>query len=323
MKATAENIEKIYDYAPTEERFLDAVLNGLTQPQKQLPCKFFYDARGSRLFDAICGLDEYYPTRTELALLEDHDAEIAELIGPGAELIEFGCGSLQKVRILLAALRSPAAFVPIDISREHLVQSAEDLAAEFPALTIRPVVADYTQPLDLPIMERVRKRVGFFPGSTIGNFTRAEAVRFLRVVAGIIGTGGELLIGVDLKKDPAILHAAYNDRKGITAAFNLHILDRINRELGADFDMDSFRHKAFYSEDEGRIEMHIESLKGQTVRINGSSFDFEAGETIHTENSHKYGIEEFQACAAQAGFEPVRCWTDPKNLCSVHYLRAG
>lgn len=300
---------------------MDAVVDGLSQEQKQLPCKFFYDAEGSKLFDAICELDEYYPTRTELALLESHSGEIAELIGPGAELIEFGCGSLQKIRVLLSAVKDPAAFVPIDISREHLVQSAKDLAEEFPALTLRPVVADYTQPLDLPTMESVPKRVGFFPGSTIGNFTRPEAVRFLKVVADIVGRGGELLIGVDLKKDEATLNAAYNDQEGVTAAFNLNILERINRELGGDFDVDAFRHHAFYTKERGRIEMHIESLKDQTVRINGSSFDFEPGETIHTENSHKYGVEEFLIYAGEAGFDPVQTWTDPNNLFSIHYLR--
>ncbi|MFN3233411.1 MAG: L-histidine N(alpha)-methyltransferase [Alphaproteobacteria bacterium] len=302
---------------------MDAVVDGLSQDQKQLPCKFFYDAEGSKLFDAICELDEYYPTRTELGLLQNHCGEISDLIGPGAELIEFGCGSLQKIRILLAAMDTPAGFVPIDISREHLLLSAEDLAAEFPALSIRPVVADYTQPLDLPVQDNVAKRVGFFPGSTIGNFTREEAVRFLKVVAGILGRGGELLIGVDLKKDTAILNAAYNDQKGVTAAFNLNILERINRELGGDFDIDAFRHNAFYASDQGRIEMHIESLKDQTVKINGSSFDFESGETIHTENSHKYGVEEFVRHAGMAGFVPVQTWTDEKKLFSIHYLRVS
>ena len=318
-----EHIDIVHDFSPSEDRFMDAVLDGLSKPQKELPCKFFYDERGSQLFDQICEADEYYPTRTELAVLEEQAGEISELIGPRAALVEFGCGSLQKVRVLLSALDNPAAFVPIDISKEHLIASARDLAAEFTALRIEPVVADYTQPLILPDLGLGAKRVGFFPGSTIGNFTRDEAVAFLKVIAGILGPGGELLIGVDLKKDEAILNAAYNDGEGITAAFNLNILHRINTELGANFDLDAFRHKAFYRADQGRIEMHIESLKDQRVRINGSTIGFNEGETIHTENSHKYGIEEFKAHAAKAGFDPVRTWTDAGNLFSVHYLRVA
>ena len=302
---------------------MDAVLKGLNRPQKELACKFFYDERGSQLFDRICEVEEYYPTRTELALLEDRAGEISNLVGEGAALVEFGCGSLQKIRVLLAALNAPAAFVPIDISREHLIASVEDLAAEFPDLRIEPVVADYTQPLTLPALEDEAKRVGFFPGSTIGNFTRDEAVAFLNVVAEILGQDGELLIGVDLKKDEAILNAAYNDEEGVTAAFNLNILHRINAELGGNFDLDAFQHKAFYRADQGRIEMHIESLKNQKVRINGSTIDFTEGETIHTENSHKYSVDEFQAHAARAGFEPLRAWTDDERLFSVHYLRAA
>ena len=320
---SVELIEEIHDFSVEKKPFMDAVLDGLAKSQKELPCKFFYDERGSQLFDQICELDEYYPTRTELALLEDRAEEISTLIGHGAALVEFGCGSLQKVRILLEALDEPAAFIPIDISKEHLIASAQDLASQFPALRIEPVVADYTQPLQLPDLEHAPKRVGFFPGSTVGNFTRDEAVAFLKVVADIVGEGGELLIGVDLKKDEAILNAAYNDREGVTAAFNLNILHRINAELGADFDLSAFSHKAFYSADMGRIEMHIESLKDQQVKINGSTIGFSEGETIHTENSHKYGVEEFKSHAFRAGFESICTWTDNDDLFSVHYLRAA
>ena len=263
----------------SSKAFLDDVFRGLEQPQKELPCKYFYDETGSLLFDAICGLDEYYPTRTETALLEAHGAEMADLIGPGVCLIEFGCGSLVKTRLLLDALVRLAAFVPIDISDGHLTRSAAELAAEHEGLKVLPVAADFTQPIDLPEQagESAARRVGFFPGSTIGNFDHPSAIRFLRHVAEMVGKGGGLLIGVDLKKDEDILIRAYDDRAGVTAAFNLNIIERINRELGGDFDPGAFRHLALYNGEKGRIEMHLVSRKDQKVTIQDRAFRFQDG----------------------------------------------
>ena len=318
-----QNIDDVQDYAPKQDDFSEQVAEGLAREPKQLPCKFFYDERGSKLFDAICALDEYYPTRTEEGLLRDNGAEIAALMGSRAELIEFGCGSLKKVRTLLEAMDEPARFVPIDISKEHLVSAAEDLAKDFPDLAITPVCADFSEPIPLPNGangHETGKTVGFFPGSTIGNFSRPDAVGFLRTVAEIVGEGGDLVIGVDLKKDEDVLNAAYNDSEGVTAEFNLNLLKRINRELGADFDLASFEHEAYYAVDEGRIEMHLKSTRDQEVAVAGDTFRFEAGETIHTENSYKYGLDEFRDHAVQAGFTPVDSWVDDDRLFSVHYL---
>ena len=315
--------ETFQDQSPTDHAFYRDVIDGLSQTQKSLPCKYFYDERGSQLFDQICTLEEYYPTRTELGLLEQYGAEIAARVGPGASMVEFGCGSLQKIRILLAALEAPQRFIPIDISREHLLASAEALAADFPSLEIAPLCADYTQPLDVPLADDGSKRVGFFPGSTIGNFDHEEAVAFMSVMADLLGQGGELIIGVDLKKPESILHAAYNDAQGVTAAFNLNILERINRELDGEFDLKQFRHDARYLPDEGRIEMHIASTTDQQVKVNGHVFSFAADETIHTENSHKYGLEEFIDLAGKAGFVPVTHWVDAEDLFSIHYLRVA
>jgi dimethylhistidine N-methyltransferase len=314
-------VDRFRDFSVEQKAFHSDVVEGLGEAQKSLPCKYFYDEAGSRLFDAICELEEYYPTRTELGLLQAHGQDIAALAGEGIELIEFGCGSLQKIRVLLSAMTQLEYFVPIDISREHLLASAQRLSEDFPGLTITPLCADYTQPLVLDDPEGLQKRIGFFPGSTIGNFTRQAAVDFLRVIAGILGIGGELIIGVDLKKDHSILHAAYNDSQGITADFNLNILKRINRELDGQFDLNAFRHLAEYNDGPGRIEMHLESLQDQTVLLGDQSFTFRTGERIHTENSHKYSIEEFVALAGEAGLEPMECWADQNDLFSVHYLR--
>jgi len=312
-----------HDFHPEVEDFKSAVEAGLARTPKELPCKFFYDERGSKLFDAICALDEYYPTRTEIALLQANARRIAELIGENCQLIEFGSGSSVKVRILLDALKSVAAYTPVDISREHLLKSAADLARAFPDLEVIAVCADYTRPFTVP---RPRanpdaRRVVFFPGSTIGNFTPDHAHEFLTATAKVAGPGGGLLIGIDLKKDPKILDAAYNDHEGVTAAFNLNLLQRINRELGADFDLSSWRHHARYDEGAGRIEMHLVSQRRQAVHLNGSTFSFGAGETIHTENSYKYGLDEFRALGRAAGLTPVEAWTDPRALFSVHFFR--
>ena len=313
------------DLGPDAADFRDAVLRGLAQRQKALPAKFLYDEEGSRLFQKITRLEAYYPTRTETKLLRDHRQEMADLIGPGAILVEFGAGSLEKIRILLGAMDNPAAFVPIDISRSHLIKSAAELAREFPDLAIRPVVADFAKALSIEAVEggENAKRIGFFPGSTIGNFAHPEATGLLASIAGLVRPGGELLIGVDLKKDREILLGAYNDHEGITAAFNRNILVRINRELGADFDPGAFSHHAPYNADDGRIEMHLVSREAQVVRVADQEFAFAEGESIHTENSYKYGKEEFLALAEAGGFAAVRTWTDPDQLFSVHYLRAA
>jgi L-histidine Nalpha-methyltransferase len=311
-----------YDLAPGEESFRDAVLSGLARARKAIPCKFFYDARGSALFEEICRLPEYYPTRTETAILEDNSTDIADQMGPHCRLIEFGSGSSSKVRILLQALERPAAYVPVDISREHLRDAAAGLAEDFPSVPVIAVCADYTRPFPLPPLPGAKgKRVGFFPGSTIGNFEPGAAVAFLANYARVLGPGGEMLIGVDLKKDPEILDTAYNDRAGVTAAFNLNLLDRINRELDGDLDLDRFEHVAFYNEAEGRVEIYIRSLAAQQCPIAGRRIRFEAGELIHTEYSYKYSVAEFRALAARAGFRPVDTWTDPAELFSVHYFR--
>jgi L-histidine Nalpha-methyltransferase len=311
-----------HDLAPGEESFRDAVLNGLGRIPKSIPCKFFYDEHGSALFEAICRLPEYYPTRTEIAILEQNAVAIAAQIGPHSHLIEFGSGASTKARILLRALDQPAAYVPVDISREHLRDAAVSLAEDFPSLSVVAVCADYTRPFALPPLPGpTGKRVGFFPGSTIGNFEPAAGVDFLANYAGILGPGGEMLIGVDLKKDPAILDAAYNDRVGVTAKFNLNLLERINRELDGDLDINRFEHVAFYNETEGRIEIYIRSLANQEAWIAGKPILFAKGELIHTEYSYKYSVAEFRTLAGRAGFRPVETWTDRAELFSVHYFR--
>ncbi len=313
-----------HDLAPSEESFRDAVVAGLGRAAKSLPCKFFYDTRGSALFEQICRLPEYYLTRTEIAILEEYAGAIAARIGAHCRLIELGSGASRKVRILLQALAAPAAYVPVDISREHLREAASQLAADFPALPVIAVCADYTRPFPLPPLPGpAGKRVGFFPGSTIGNFEPDGVVRFLAHCAELLGPAGEMLIGVDLKKDPAILNAAYNDRAGINAAFNLNLLERVNRELGGSLAIDRFAHLAFYDAEKGRMELYLKSLAEQTATIAGHRFHFGEGELIHTENSYKYAIEEFHALAARAGFAPVHTWTDRNDLFSVHYFRQG
>ncbi|MBI3041601.1 MAG: L-histidine N(alpha)-methyltransferase [Betaproteobacteria bacterium] len=310
-----------HDRLPAAGSFLEDVIAGLSQPRKALPPKYFYDERGSRLFEAICELPEYYLTRVETALMQEKAGEMARRLGPGCAVVEYGCGSGRKTRVLLEALR-PVAYVPIDIAREQLRSMAAEFASDFPGLPVVAFCADYSRPLALPEIDRfeARRRIVYFPGSTIGNLTPDEAVAFLGNARDLVGPGGAMLIGVDLKKDAARLNAAYNDRQGVTAEFNLNLLARINRELGADFDLGAFRHQAFYNEPLGRIEMHLLSLKEQRVTIGGRVIRFRAGETIHTENSCKYSVAEFQALAAGAGFEPVECWTDAKLRFGVHYL---
>ena len=312
------------DEGPEIGDFKTEVIENLSREQKSLPCKFFYDKQGSTLFDRICELDEYYPTRTEIALLDRHGEEFAELSGPSCHLIEFGSGSSVKVRLLLDRLDEPAAYTAIDISRDHLIDAASALAEEFPALDVEAVWADYTQPLRLERENgNAGRRLGFFPGSTIGNFAPDEAHAFLERSAETIGPGGSMLIGVDLKKDEDTLVAAYNDREGVTAAFNENLLARINRELEGDFDLSAFSHDAVYNRQHGRIEMHLVSGRDQTARVGDRSFDFRAGETIHTENSYKYSIEQFQGLCREARYEPVKAWTDPDGMFSLHFLNVA
>jgi dimethylhistidine N-methyltransferase len=303
----------------TPGSFAQCLVQGLQKTPKEIPCKYFYDAEGSALFDAICELPEYYQTRTETALLTRHAGEIAHLIGAGAEIVEFGAGSLRKVRILLEALERPAAYSPIDISGDYLGRVARRLAADYPALTLRPVVADFTQDIQIPPLAGLPRRAGFFPGSTIGNFKPDAAMALLRRMRATL-TGGGLLVGVDLVKDPRILHAAYNDAAGVTAAFNKNLLARANRELGADFDPDAFAHYAPYNAALHRVEMYLVSLKRQRVTLCGRQFDFAPGEAVHTEDSHKYTIESFRELAARAGFSPRAVWTDPDRLFALHWL---
>ncbi|HYQ72223.1 MAG TPA: L-histidine N(alpha)-methyltransferase, partial [Gammaproteobacteria bacterium] len=287
---------------------------------RRIPPKYFYDARGSRLFEAICEQPEYYPTRTEAGLLSRHAGDIAALAENDCCLIEPGSGSCDKVRLLLGNLR-PAVYVPIDISCDHLQLAAECVARDFPWLEVHAVCTDITETVSLPIVARHARRVVFYPGSSIGNFEPAAATAFLRDLAGVAGPGGAVLIGVDLRKDDAVLNAAYNDAAGLTASFNLNLLRRINRELHADFSLDNFEHFAFYNRSAGRIEMHLVSRCRQTVRIDGRRFEFRAGEHIHTENSYKYTVQGFQMLAVMAGLNPVTVWIDRDKLFSLHYLQ--
>lgn len=310
-----------HDRLPDAGSFLDDVIVGLSRPRKELPPKYFYDELGSRLFEAICETPEYYLTRAETALMIVRAGEMARRLGPRCAVIEYGCGSGRKTRILVQAL-GPIAYVPIDIAREQLRATAAGFASEFPRLAVVAVCADYSRPLALPELDalEVRRRIIYFPGSTIGNLSVPEAAAFLANARALAGAGGGMLVGVDLKKDASRLNAAYNDARGVTAEFNLNLLRRINRELGAGFDLSAFRHHAFYNAARGRIEMHLVSLRDQRVGIGGRVFRIRAGESIHTENSRKYSVDEFRRLARGAGFEPTACWTDPDRLFSVHYL---
>ncbi len=296
---------------------------GLSRRRKELPAKYFYDERGSRLFDLICELPEYYPTRTELDIMEVHAGEMARLLGPGCLVIEYGSGSSLKTRVLLRELERPAGYVPVDISREALLAAAAALRERFPEVPVRPVSGDFTGDLALPLegLHPARRAV-YFPGSTIGNFHPPDAVDLLRHIARQVGAGGALLIGVDLRKDPGVLEAAYNDRLGVTAAFNLNLLARANAELGADFHLDRFRHRAFFDLVRSRIEMHLVSVGRQEVHALGRTFHFEDGESVHTECSYKYGPGEFVNLAARAGFRQQGLWVDDDRLFSVHLLVA-
>ena len=301
--------------------FAADLVAGLSRDRKELPAKYFYDERGSRLFELICELPEYYPTRTELDIMEAHAGEMASLLGPRCLVVEYGSGSSLKTRVLLRELERPAGYVPVDISREPLQRAAAALRERFPRVPIRPVCADFTGEFPLPHegLGPARRAV-YFPGSTIGNLHPPEATALLRHIAAQVGRGGALLVGADLRKDPAVLEAAYNDRLGVTAAFNLNLLARANAELGADFHLDRFRHQAFFNPVRSRIEMHLVSGGEQQVRALGRTFHFDDGESIHTESSYKYGSGELLELAARAGFRQARLWLDDDRLFSVQLL---
>ncbi|HXH32641.1 MAG TPA: L-histidine N(alpha)-methyltransferase [Bacteriovoracaceae bacterium] len=318
-----ENSEvRLYDFEPNVNSLLKEVLVGLSKTQKAIPPKLLYDRRGSEIFEDICKLPEYYPTRTETEILKTYAHEMAELIGPDALIIEPGSGSGEKVRHLLRELTSPKGYVPIEISKDILLRMAEELHAEFEHLTVLPVCADFTQEIELPLTvdAQVGKKVVFFPGSTIGNLDPSEALAFMKKTGKLIGSGGGVLIGVDLKKDAETFKLAYDDPQGVTAQFNLNLLERLNREASAAFNLQNFEHTAFYNEELGRVEMHLVSSVPQLVRVNQTVFRFMEGETIHTESSYKYTIEEFCELAAKARFKIKNCWQDEKKLFCVYYF---
>jgi len=306
-----------------QDDFATEVLNGLSRRPRAIPCRFLYDARGSELFERITELEDYYPTRTEIGLLERHAPDIAELAGAGVAIVEFGSGSSRKTEILIAALPALAAYVAIDISAAALSEAATRLRARFPELEVVTVTGDFNDAMDLPASLAATRKLGFFPGSTIGNLGNEEAISFLSNARERLGPDGALLLGVDLKKPESILVPAYDDSEGVTAAFNLNLLTRINRELGGSFDLTKFAHEAIYNAEAGRVEIYITSREDQEVTVLGQSFAFAPGERIHTENSHKYAIEDITAMAEAAGWTHARAWVDDDNLFSLNMLTQG
>jgi dimethylhistidine N-methyltransferase len=326
MQKTAANHERAafewIDLEPEQSDFRSEVLAGLRQSPKTIAAKFFYDERGSELFERITELPEYYLTRTELSILTRHAEEMTSLFGDDYLLIEFGSGSSRKVKLLLEASRA-SAYMPIDISAEFLRASAQQLHREYPSVPIVAVCADYTRLAELPDIGAHGKRVIFFPGSTVGNLDPYEARRFFAHASSLLEPGDGLLIGADLRKDGTILNAAYNDTQGVTAEFNLNLLRRINREVGANFDLARFEHVAFFNEEQSRIEMHLRTDFAHTVEVGGARFDFAAGEMIHTENSYKYDLPLFHSLFSESRFVPRRMWSDDAGLFSVHYLEVS
>lgn len=315
------------DKQQIDQEFLVEVIDGLSTPQKTLPCKYFYDEKGSQLFEEICETAEYYVTRTECSIYEQYAGEMAAFIGEKALLLEPGAGSVKKIGMLLKQLTNPVGFVPMDISQEILQASSEILSQKFPEINVDPVVIDFLNKdqirqifSTLPVQPLVNKRVIFFPGSTIGNFDPSDAIIFLKQFADNLHSGDGLLIGVDLVKDTAVLEAAYDDKSGVTAQFNKNLLDRIDNELNATFGDGSFSHRAIFNQDKSRIEMHLVSDDEQTVCLNGRRFSFRENETIHTENSYKYTLDSFSSLAKKAGFQLESVWTDSDGLFSVHYF---
>jgi dimethylhistidine N-methyltransferase len=321
MAATARKIVSSDDRAARSE-FSRDVLDGLKRTPKAIPPKYFYDSEGSRLFEQITRLADYYPTRSEIEILRAHASEIAALIPERAALVEFGSGSSVKARILLDAAPHIAAYVPVDVSADYLAQEAQGLREDYPRLRVLPLAADFAARFALPAEIDAFPHAGFFPGSTIGNFEPHEAYAFLQNTRGILGRESVLIVGVDLEKSAQVLNAAYNDGEGVTEKFNLNLLNRINRELGADFDPSSFEHHAFYNRERHRIEMHLASVRRQKVKVAGEVIDFRAGETIHTENSYKYTPSSFVSLVRGAGWRPLAMWTDRRKYFSVHALRA-
>lgn len=308
-----------HDLYTEKNNMMNEVLDGLHSSPKTIYSKYFYDEKGSELFEKITETPEYYPTRTEISILETYKDEMAEMIGPVSILIEYGSGSSKKIRTLLASLHSLEEYIPIDISKDFLLQSCLKLSVEFPNIKVQAVCGDYMHSLNLPVNHSKRKVV-FFPGSTIGNFDRGEVYAFLNRTWDMLQSGDGFIIGVDVKKEAPILHAAYNDQEGITKAFNLNVLNRLNQDLGTDFRMEQFEHVAFYNEEQGKIEMHLKSLCDQQVSIGTKVVSFRQGEHIHTENSYKYHVSEFQSIVRECGFTPLKAWTDEREWFSVHYM---
>lgn len=320
MVIELENRLNFCDYTSPHSSFLEEVTKGLSLVQKEIPCKYFYDENGSYLFERICCLKEYYLTRVEIEILKNSAAEIAELIGKNATIVEYGSGASVKTKILLNALKNPARYVPIDISKAQLAEAGSKIAEEFDQMDVCCICADYLGHYYVPKDKKNTKRVVFFPGSTIGNFKKSTAIGFLERITNVCGKGGALIIGVDLIKDVRILEKAYNDEEGITALFNKNLLTRINSELGFDFDLNAFNHKAIYNEDDGCIEMHLVSKTCQRVRGDGQEFCFEKGESILTERSHKYTLEGFENLALKSGFKTEKVWLDKNKWFSLQYL---
>ena len=322
MNVHAAALAKAHPFDEKTSVFARDVIEDLSQHPKRLSPKYFYDAAGSELFEQITVLPEYYPTRTELTILRDRGRAISAIIPKGAALMEFGAGATTKVRLLLNECAF-SAYVPVDISGDFLKSQADALRADFPGLDVHPVTADFTAPFELPAAVSAMPKVGFFPGSTLGNFEPHEACAFLRSAREILGQGARMVIGVDLEKDERVLYDAYNDAAGVTARFNLNVLHRINRELGGDLDVGAFIHRAIYNRERHRIEMHLISKKALTARILGRSFSFRAGESIHTESSYKYSLDRFTALARGSGWTPLESWTDAAGMFSVHALVAS
>lgn len=321
MTVSARFDSTVRDCAPRREPLLADLLRGLSETPKQISPTYFYDALGSQLFDRICELPEYYLTRTETHILQTHAPDIARAIGDDALLVEFGSGASVKTRILLDRLPTLAAYVPVEISRSHLLEAVHRIQQGYPQLEVLPVCANFTLPFDLPRPRRPPARtVVFFPGSTIGNFDPPAALDLLRLMRSLAGPRGGLVIGTDLVKDAAVLLRAYNDSAGVTAQFNLNVLWRLNREFGADFDLDAFRHEAIWNEGDARIEMHLISLRAQCVSLGGQRIRFSAGERLVTEHSHKYGVDTFGVHAQAGGWTPCSTWLDDRRWFAVRYL---
>jgi len=320
-----KDLDYFVDIQPKKKiEFYEAVLEGLSLPQKTISPKFFYDERGSKIFDKICDTPEYYVTRTEIALLNDIQEELYSLVEPGSAVIEYGCGSSIKIKALLSALPEPSHYIAIDISKSHLISTAKEIASDYSNISVGAICADFSEPIDWPESAYFEslKRLAFFPGSTIGNLQPSEAIQFLKYVRHLVGDEGAFLIGVDMKKDAEVFNQAYNDAEGNTADFNLNLLHRMKNELGADIDISEFSHKAFYNEKLGRVEMHLISDTKQTIKLDSLEFSFEKGESIHTECSYKYSISEFSELAKKSGFSLLRNWSDKRDFFSIYLMRA-